>query len=248
MKVSRVFLSSTFRDFHWEREFLNREVVPEINRELAPAGRQVDLLDLRWGVSRDAGLDNHAVDICLSEIRRSHASGASPFFLYLGSSRSGWMPLPRVLPEADYQFLKKAVASESDEDRELLERLYIVDRNFLEPSRALRNREEFQASTDIDWEEAENTVRLAVLARENELPEHLGASFCTPITVQELHAGLELVGHEIARIAALWRDDRQTIFCRLVAKRKQEGDGFDFDRRNQIETLFDRAGVPLTHL
>lgn len=96
MNVSRVFLSSTFSDFVWERETLNLEIVPEINAALAAKGRRIDLLDLRWGVSREAGLDNFAVDICLNEIRRSAVSGARPFFMYLGSTRAGWKPCPRV--------------------------------------------------------------------------------------------------------------------------------------------------------
>ena len=65
MQVDRIFLSSTFLDFAWEREFLNTELVPALNEELRSEGREIDLLDLRWGVSRDAGLDNHAVDICM---------------------------------------------------------------------------------------------------------------------------------------------------------------------------------------
>jgi hypothetical protein len=100
MQVDRIFLSSTFLDFAWEREFLNTELVPALNEELRSEGREIDLLDLRWGVSRDAGLDNHAVDICMAEIRRSRTSGARPYFLYLGSDRPGWIPLPRLAPSS----------------------------------------------------------------------------------------------------------------------------------------------------
>ena len=56
MQVDRIFVSSTFLDFAWEREFLNTTLVPALNEELRTEGREIDLLDLRWGVSRHRSL------------------------------------------------------------------------------------------------------------------------------------------------------------------------------------------------
>ncbi len=52
-KTVRVFISSTFRDMHAERDFLVRFVFPELRERCAK--RQLHLIDvdLRWGVTED---------------------------------------------------------------------------------------------------------------------------------------------------------------------------------------------------
>ena len=48
--VRRVFVSSTFRDFHSERDLLQRIVAPRVKLACAAHGERLDLVDLRWGV------------------------------------------------------------------------------------------------------------------------------------------------------------------------------------------------------
>ncbi len=51
----RVFLSSTFRDFMEERELLAKQVFPELNRRARERGVELVEVDLRWGVTTNAG-------------------------------------------------------------------------------------------------------------------------------------------------------------------------------------------------
>ena len=78
----RVFLSSTFRDTHGERDVLTRKIFPRL-REWAST-RCVKLLevDLRWGVTDS----DPAVQVCLEEIDRAD------IFLCLLGHRYGWRP------------------------------------------------------------------------------------------------------------------------------------------------------------
>lgn len=92
MAVIPVFISSTFRDFHAERDVLRRVVTPALNAAAAPFGATVELLDLRWGVDTSNADDETAaqqlvLDVCLQEIDRCR-----PLFVGLLGDRFGWVP------------------------------------------------------------------------------------------------------------------------------------------------------------
>ncbi|WP_431241029.1 DUF4062 domain-containing protein (plasmid) [Mycolicibacterium aichiense] len=91
MATIPVFISSTFRDFHGERDLLVGPVRQALDERLARYGFRVEIIDLRWGVAAD-GVDdddrqNAVLDVCLSEIER-----ARPFFVGLLGDRFGWIP------------------------------------------------------------------------------------------------------------------------------------------------------------
>ncbi|MDV6231773.1 DUF4062 domain-containing protein [Rhodococcus cercidiphylli] len=93
MTTIPIFLSSTFRDFHRERDILVREVAPQIDDALREFGCRVDLIDLRWGVGADV-IDMEddvkyarVLSVCFDEIER-----ARPLFVGLVGQRYGWVP------------------------------------------------------------------------------------------------------------------------------------------------------------
>ncbi|TSK49623.1 Telomerase protein component 1 [Bagarius yarrelli] len=65
----RVFISSTFRDMHGERDVLIRSVFPELRRRAAALCLHLQEVDLRWGVTEDESA--RATEICLQEVCRS---------------------------------------------------------------------------------------------------------------------------------------------------------------------------------
>ncbi|XP_019644611.1 PREDICTED: telomerase protein component 1-like [Branchiostoma belcheri] len=88
----RVFVSSTFADFHAEREALVKKVFPEL-REWCE-GRQLHLVecDLRWGVPKDS-TSQTTISICLEELDRClKETDGQPFFLAMLGERYGWIP------------------------------------------------------------------------------------------------------------------------------------------------------------
>ena len=67
-KTIRVFISSTFRDMHIERDHLVRFVFPELKEKCRKKRVNLIDVDLRWGVSEQDTQDGKALDICLDEI------------------------------------------------------------------------------------------------------------------------------------------------------------------------------------
>ncbi|XP_008297460.1 telomerase protein component 1 [Stegastes partitus] len=65
----RVFISSTFRDMHSERDVLVRSVFPELRRRAAQHRIHLQEVELRWGVTEEES--ERAAQLCLSEVCRS---------------------------------------------------------------------------------------------------------------------------------------------------------------------------------
>lgn len=64
----RVFVSSTFSDFKAERNALQEKVFPRLKELCTQHGCRFQAIDLRWGVSEEAALDQQAMKICLSGV------------------------------------------------------------------------------------------------------------------------------------------------------------------------------------
>lgn len=100
--TARVFISSTFRDMHAERDHLIKVVFPKL-REWC-ARRQIHLvdIDLRWGVTQEQAENNKVLEICLEEV-----DGSRPFFVCMLGSRYGYVPNPMPPGES---YLTRAAA------------------------------------------------------------------------------------------------------------------------------------------
>ena len=96
--MKRIFVSSTFKDMHEERDAL-RDVAAELNDKAFRMGDGVTLCDLRWGVDTlDLDSDQGAakvLDVCLSEIDRCR-----PYMIVLLGDRYGWIPNGRLIRKA----------------------------------------------------------------------------------------------------------------------------------------------------
>lgn len=125
-RAIRVFVCSTFRDMHAERDYLNRMIFPELRSRCDRAGATFVALDLRWGVTDEESRRHGALQICLDEIERCR-----PFFLCLLGDLYGWTPPPEKVAT---DFFAASPASDClvTDKRRLLERLYDLDRA-LEP-------------------------------------------------------------------------------------------------------------------
>src|SRR5438105_10292320 len=91
-----VFVSSTFKDMHAERDHLRRVVFPELAERLRGLHHHLNPIDLRWGVETvelaEQEKELHVLKFCLGEVSRCR-----PFLLVLVGDRYGWVPpLERV--------------------------------------------------------------------------------------------------------------------------------------------------------
>ncbi|MEK7406046.1 MAG: DUF4062 domain-containing protein, partial [Acidobacteriota bacterium] len=102
-----VFMTSTFRDMHAERDHLRTHVFPVLAERLRERFHHLEAIDLRWGVETGSLDDQRSKEllvlkVCLAEIERSR-----PFLIALLGERYGWIqPEDRMraaAQEAGYQ-------------------------------------------------------------------------------------------------------------------------------------------------
>ena len=84
-RVIRVFISSTFRDMHEEREELAKRVFPQLRKLCESRGVTWGEVDLRWGVTEEQKAEGKVLPICLTEIQRCR-----PYFIGLLGERYGF--------------------------------------------------------------------------------------------------------------------------------------------------------------
>ena len=64
----RIFISSTFRDMHSERDYLVKVVFPALRAELEKYRVHLVDIDLRWGVTQEQSDNDEALAVCLGQI------------------------------------------------------------------------------------------------------------------------------------------------------------------------------------
>src|SRR5665647_3989651 len=102
-RTIRIFVSSTFSDLKAERVALQRYVFPRLRELCASRGCRFQAIDLRWGVSEEAGLDQQTMKICLEEIARCQKTSPKPNFIILLGDRYGWQPVPSEIPADEFE-------------------------------------------------------------------------------------------------------------------------------------------------
>lgn len=88
-RTVRVFISGTFRDFHAERDYLIKNVFPEIQKEISKRTNcfiEIIPIDLRWGITEEESQSGQHADICLEEVKRCK------FIISFLGERYGWIP------------------------------------------------------------------------------------------------------------------------------------------------------------
>jgi hypothetical protein len=117
-KTVRVFISSTFRDMHAERDHLVRFVLPRLKEDFLKRRMHLVDVDLRWGVTAD----QDAFELCMDEIDRCR-----PRFICILGGRYGWVPPPKSI-EADFMAQVRAGTSPAGaltvEQQAILDKLY----------------------------------------------------------------------------------------------------------------------------
>ena len=109
IKTFRVFVSSTFSDFRMEREILQKNVFPSLQKLCEKLGARFQAIDLRWGVSEEASRTQQAMDICLQEIERCQETSPELNFISLIGNRYGAIPLPAEIPGDVFDQIREKV-------------------------------------------------------------------------------------------------------------------------------------------
>ncbi|MDP2767728.1 MAG: DUF4062 domain-containing protein [Candidatus Methanoperedens sp.] len=119
-----VYICSTFRDMHAEREHLGKSVFPALRERLEKYGLDLIEIDIRWGVTEEEAERGKVLDLLFGQIDRCR-----PFFIGILGERYGWIP-PDFPEEAllNHEWLRSCIGKSSTE----LEILYAA---FVHPQR-----------------------------------------------------------------------------------------------------------------
>jgi hypothetical protein len=159
-KTFRIFVSSTFSDMKEERNVLQKHVFPKLRELCMQHGCRFQAIDLRWGVSEEAAIDQQTMKICLDEIARCQKITPRPNFIVLLGDRYGWRPLPAEIPAKEFEEMQRRIKDAGD--KELLMDWYKRDDNAVPPVYCLQPR----TGEFIDfakWESVERRLRIILL-------------------------------------------------------------------------------------
>ena len=185
----RIFVSSTFNDLKAERNALQARVFPRLRELAGRHDRRLQVIDLRWGVSEEASLDQQAMDICLNEVARCQQSTPRPNFVVLLGDRYGWCPPPSHIPAPLFD---QITTVSSGSDKEVLQDWYFLDRNALKPHWILKPRLRGTVyETEEGWQPVEarlqSIISDAVIALQLDPLQAL--PYISSATEQEIAAG-----------------------------------------------------------
>lgn len=124
-KYIRFFISSTFDDMKIERNLL-MEIFSDLNAEYSEQNWQIDYIDLRWGISKETGLENKTMQVCKDELKQCQQMSPKPNFIILLGNRYGWIPLPEVVPVEIYETLQM-----TRYEKFVFDNWYKLDKNYL---------------------------------------------------------------------------------------------------------------------
>jgi len=94
-----IFISSTFNDMHAERDYLIKQVFPQLYEWCERRKLRLVDIDLRWGVTeQDALYNKNVVKVCLDRI-----DDCRPFFISFLGQRRGWVPTKDDISKSTYE-------------------------------------------------------------------------------------------------------------------------------------------------
>lgn len=197
-RTFRLFVSSTFADLKAERNALQEHVFPQIRRLALLSDCRFQDIDLRWGVSDEAALDQRTMRICLQEVRNCQDATPRPNFVVLLGDRYGWCPLPSEIPADEFALFRDAAGADS-----LLADWYARDDNAVPPVFYLKPRRRGTIFEDYDtWSrEVERPLRGIIRAGLASLPADRRTFYDASATEHEIRRG------------ALVQDAREHVFC-----------------------------------
>lgn len=196
-KTFRLFLSSTFNDMRAERDKLQAEVFPRLREYCDKHGFSFQPIDLRWGVSSEAGNDQKTMQICIDEVKRCK-DALTPHFAIMLGERYGWIPLPASVEAEEFEQVKDIIVSKyEDNSKEVtyINQWYKKDTNAIPAEYKLKAKLTPEHQDWKYWGDVESTLRDAFKdVVENELKDTLSdtqkSKYIKSATEQEIIEGL----------------------------------------------------------
>ena len=236
-KTFRLFISSTFNDFRREREILQTKVFPIIKEYASLNNYIFQPIDLRWGLSNEAQLNQKTLELCLDEVR-SCKRYMHPNFLVMIGDRYGWVSLPYAINSEEFEELLTFM---SKEESSLLLEWYKKDLNQLSKigfaSYVIKERTGVYEDFDT-WSEIETELRKILQAAvvSSDIDEEKQRKYFLSATEAEVEEGI------IPYIKPTTFQERELLNKNknLIRKDSQHIFGFfrNIDKATRIEDKF----------
>ncbi len=234
-KTFRLFISSTFNDFRGERKALQKEVFPKIKDYCSDKGLTFQPIDLRWGVTEEAQLDQKTLELCLEEVRACKNHPAPNFLLMLGD-RYGWVALPYHIKKEEFDSLFILATREQQTN---LNRWYQLDENQIPASYCLAERKgDFKVYEAWGKEEVELRGILQSLVNQSDLNDSDKKKYFQSATEAEIVEGFKrfkLNGPGVGCTDSQVIDDQEDVFgfIRQIDKNTKQSDQFIPDANDE---------------
>lgn len=125
-KIIRIFVSSTFIDFECERNLFQGDIEKELSNEYKSKGWQIEFIDLRWGIDSEV---KNTMSVCIDELEKCRNVSPIPFLFILLGNRYGWIPIPEILYENQWNYVLEYAKNNNKECYKILIKEYIEDSN-----------------------------------------------------------------------------------------------------------------------
>ena len=125
-RIVSFLLSSTFTDTERERNFLISDVVPYLQEYARQVGFEFRLVEMRWGIRKEASSAHQTSEICMAELERCQRESQGFSYVFLGCQKYGFRPFPAKIPQDVHESLRDKM---SDEHKALLDECFLLDTN-----------------------------------------------------------------------------------------------------------------------
>jgi hypothetical protein len=125
-RILRFFVSSTFDDTLYERNFILEDVIPYIKECARCRGLDVALSEMRFGIRDSASSDNRTSEICMEELKHCQEVSAGIDYILISSDKYGFRPCPYRITKFQFDSLLDHM---SEEEAQIVLGCYRLDEN-----------------------------------------------------------------------------------------------------------------------
>ncbi|PVD30066.1 hypothetical protein C0Q70_09327 [Pomacea canaliculata] len=120
-------------DMTIERNVLMKDAVPYLRDFCKKKDLDFQVIDMRWGVREDAGIEHTTTDICLREIKRCQETSAGPNFVAFLGDRYGSCQLPNTIPVTEFRTMRRLASWMDIKEFAIVDKWYLLDTNAVPP-------------------------------------------------------------------------------------------------------------------
>ncbi|XP_051531266.1 NACHT domain- and WD repeat-containing protein 1 [Myxocyprinus asiaticus] len=133
----RVYISSTHSDMKSERNAFWERAYSQLQAHCQSLALVFEVVDFRWGVHEIISADHMITELCVNEIESCQSISDGPTFIALLGNQYGHRPIPRLIPETEFELLLSKL-SKDQESLKLLNQWFSKDSNSVPPTYILQ--------------------------------------------------------------------------------------------------------------